>query len=181
MVQKAIVQFWWESGLSSASRKHLTTFCRPFVHYACLRLLSAIVHFIRNSCLYFVCYGWSAHALTALSTLLISVAWWKCCTSSKTPVVDTEAFRHLIMSQKGKRTTKNLLGFHTYKKSRVFLRTSCTLSIVHFSKIRSCKPGCASDSPAAHFLYSATSIRLDQLCPARGPHTAQSKVLCGPV
>jgi len=28
--------FWWESGLSSASRNHLTTFCTPFVHYACL-------------------------------------------------------------------------------------------------------------------------------------------------
>jgi len=28
-----------------------------FVHYACLRLCSAIVHFIQNNCLYFVCYG----------------------------------------------------------------------------------------------------------------------------
>jgi len=36
MGQKVIIRFWWESGLSSASRKHLTTFCRPFVHYACL-------------------------------------------------------------------------------------------------------------------------------------------------
>jgi len=29
-------RFWWESGLSSASRKYLTTFCRACVHYACL-------------------------------------------------------------------------------------------------------------------------------------------------
>jgi len=29
---KVIIRFWWESGLSSASRNHLATFCRPFVH-----------------------------------------------------------------------------------------------------------------------------------------------------
>jgi len=34
MGQKEIIGFWWESGLSSASRNHLTTFCRPFAHYA---------------------------------------------------------------------------------------------------------------------------------------------------
>jgi len=28
--------FWWEFGLSSASRNHLTTFCRLSVHDACL-------------------------------------------------------------------------------------------------------------------------------------------------
>jgi len=39
------------------SRNHLTAFCRPFVHYACLRLCSEIVHLIRNNCLYFVPYG----------------------------------------------------------------------------------------------------------------------------
>jgi len=55
MSQKVIIRFWWESGLSSASRNYLATFCRPFVHYACLRLCSAVVHFIRNNCLYFVC------------------------------------------------------------------------------------------------------------------------------
>jgi len=49
--QKVIIRFLWESGLSSASRNHLTTFCRPFVHYACFRLCSAIVYFIRNNCL----------------------------------------------------------------------------------------------------------------------------------
>jgi len=51
MGEKVIVRFWWECGLLSASRNQLTTFCRPFVHYACLRLCSAIVHFIQNNCL----------------------------------------------------------------------------------------------------------------------------------
>jgi len=60
MGQEVIIRFWWESGLSSASRNHLTTFCRPFVHYACLRLCSTLVHFIRHNCLCFVCCGWSA-------------------------------------------------------------------------------------------------------------------------
>jgi len=36
MGQEVIIRFWWESGLSSACRNHLTTFCRRFVHYACL-------------------------------------------------------------------------------------------------------------------------------------------------
>jgi len=40
-----------------------------------LRLCSAIDHFIRNNCLYFVCYGWSAQALTVLTTLPNSIAW----------------------------------------------------------------------------------------------------------
>jgi len=55
MGQKVMIRFSWESVLSSASRNHLITSCRPFVHYACLRLCSAIVHFIRNNCLYFIC------------------------------------------------------------------------------------------------------------------------------
>ena len=59
MGQKVIIRCWWESGLSSASRNHLTTFCRPFAHYACLSLCSAIVHFIQNNCLYSVCYGFA--------------------------------------------------------------------------------------------------------------------------
>jgi len=29
MGQEVIIMFWWELGLSSASRNHLTTFCRP--------------------------------------------------------------------------------------------------------------------------------------------------------
>jgi len=75
MGQKVMIMFWCEFGLSFASRNHLTTFCRPPIHYACLRLCSAIVHFIRNNFLYFVCYGWSAQALTGLATSAISVAW----------------------------------------------------------------------------------------------------------
>ena len=55
--KKVIIRFWWKSGLSSPSRNHPTTFCRPFVHYACLRSCSATVHFIRNHCLYIVCQG----------------------------------------------------------------------------------------------------------------------------
>jgi len=75
MGQKLIIRFWWESGLSSAFRSHLTTFCRSFVHYACFRLYFAIGHFIQNNCLYFVGYCWSAQTLTALATLPVSVAW----------------------------------------------------------------------------------------------------------
>ena len=71
---KSNYRFWWESRLSSASRNHLTTFYRLFVHYACLRLCSVVVHFIRNNCLHFVCYGWTAQVLTALATLPISAA-----------------------------------------------------------------------------------------------------------
>jgi len=36
-------------------KNHLTTFCKPSIHYACLRLCSVTVDFIRNNCLYFVC------------------------------------------------------------------------------------------------------------------------------
>jgi len=68
MAEKVIIRFRRASALSSASRNHLTTFCRPVVHYACLRLCSAIVHFIRNNCIYFVCYGWAAQTLTPLAT-----------------------------------------------------------------------------------------------------------------
>jgi len=42
MGQKVIIRFCCEPGLFPASRNHLTTFCRPFVHYACSRLCSAI-------------------------------------------------------------------------------------------------------------------------------------------
>jgi len=75
MGQRVMFRFRRESPLSSASRNHLTTFCRPFVHYACLRLCSAIVHFIWNNCLCFVYYGWSAQALTQLAILAIYIPW----------------------------------------------------------------------------------------------------------
>jgi len=55
---------WWRHqraplfSLASGSPNPLpTTFCRPFVHYACLRSCSATVHFIQNHCLYIVCQG----------------------------------------------------------------------------------------------------------------------------
>jgi len=32
MGEKVIIMFGWESGLSSASRNRLNTFCRRFVH-----------------------------------------------------------------------------------------------------------------------------------------------------
>jgi len=38
MSQKVITRFWEVPGLSSASRNHLITFCRPSVHNTCLRL-----------------------------------------------------------------------------------------------------------------------------------------------
>ena len=146
--------------LSSASRNHLTTFCRPLIHYACLRLCSEIVHFIRNNCLYFVCCGWSAKALTVLAILLNSVAWQNCCMSLKTAVVNVEAFRHLIMFQQWKQ--KVCWTSINNKKSKVFLRTLCAFSIlVQLSKIRSFKRGCASASPAAPFLCSTARIRQD--------------------
>jgi len=46
MGQKVTIRFRWEYALPSASRNYLTTFCRHFVHYACWRLCSAIVHYI---------------------------------------------------------------------------------------------------------------------------------------
>jgi len=49
---KIKIRFWWESGSSSASKNHLSRFCRPFVHYPCSRLCPAIFHFIRNNCPY---------------------------------------------------------------------------------------------------------------------------------
>jgi len=97
-------------GLSSASKNHLITFCRPFVHYACSKSCSAIVHFIRNNCLYFVCYGWSAHALTALATLPISSMIKLFCSMIK---LLQELKNRSFMFQQGKRITKNLLDFYT--------------------------------------------------------------------
>jgi len=49
--------FWavYATGLRPEITSLLLQTLRPVVHYACLRLCSAIVHFIRNNCLYFVC------------------------------------------------------------------------------------------------------------------------------
>jgi len=45
MHQKVIIKVWWESGLSSAPRNHLTTSFQTFRPLnACLSLCSAVVH-----------------------------------------------------------------------------------------------------------------------------------------
>ena len=49
------------SGLLSASRNHLITFCRPFIHYACLQLCSAIVWLHRKQSSLF-CLLWLSSA-----------------------------------------------------------------------------------------------------------------------
>jgi len=95
MGQKVIIMFWWEFGVSSASRNHLTTFCRPSIHYACLRLYSAIVHFIRNNCLLRLISA-SADRIGYISNF--------CCIIELLHELKNrffysiEAFRHLIMS-----------------------------------------------------------------------------------
>jgi len=82
MAQKVIIRFRGESALSSASKHHLTTFWRRFVHYACLRLCSAIAHFIRNNCLYFVkIWRFSAYATVNntgvfFGSVQIHQHWW---------------------------------------------------------------------------------------------------------
>jgi len=63
----------WVSGLSSAQVEIWVVICIQETLFADLPsithgLCSAIAHSILNNCLYFVCYGWSAHALTALAT-----------------------------------------------------------------------------------------------------------------
>jgi len=51
------------------------------------------------------------------------------------------------------------MDFYTAQKIKIFLRTLSAFSIlVHFSKIRSCKLGCAPASPAAHLQSSTARI-----------------------
>jgi len=76
MGQKVISRFWWEVGLSSASKTHLTTFCKPSIHYANPPSTKIV---FRDSSLYpkqlsLFCLLRSAQTLTALATLPISVA-----------------------------------------------------------------------------------------------------------
>ena len=53
--------------------------------------------------------------------------------------------------------------------------TLCAFSIIaQFSKIQSCKLGCGSDSPAAHFLCSTAHIRQD----ISGTSFCSCKLLC---
>jgi len=52
--------------------------------------------------------------------------------------------------------------FYTSQKTKIFLRTLWGFSIlVYFTKIRSCKPGCAPASPAAHLQSSTARIWRD--------------------
>jgi len=108
--------------------QHFSTF--PFVHYECLKLCSAAVHFIWNNCFYFFYCGWSAQALTALATLPISAAWSNCGTSAKTAVVKREAFRHLTFSQQPIRNTKICWISMYNKKAKVFWHTLCAFSVL---------------------------------------------------
>jgi len=103
MSQKVIIMFWWEPGLLSASRNHATIFCRPFVHYAYLRLYSAIVHVIQNNC--FICklrlisaYADHIGYVTNFCSMIKLLH-----TSSKTAVVYTEAFRQFDNAPAGKK------------------------------------------------------------------------------
>ena len=93
----------------SASRNHLTIFADLSSPTHVLRLCSAIVHFIRNSYLCFVCHGWAAQVLTALATLPISVACLSCCTSSKTAVAEIETFDNVSTGKKGNKKFSGLL------------------------------------------------------------------------
>jgi len=99
MGQKVIIRVWWESGLSSASRNYLTTFYRPFVHYARLRFVFC------DSSLYpkqlsLFCLIWRLNACAddiGYITNIYSVI--ELLHELKTTVVDTEAFQNLKMSQ----------------------------------------------------------------------------------
>jgi len=55
MGQKAIIRFWWEF----VYRLRPETISQLFADLSSttqVRMCSAMVHFIRNNCLYFVCY-----------------------------------------------------------------------------------------------------------------------------
>ena len=111
--------FWWEFGLSSASRNHISTFCRPSIHYACLRFCSAIVHFIRINCLYYIVYllrliSASADCIGYISNFCSLILLHE----HKNSFFNIEAFRNLITSQQGKSKTKNLLDFYTVPSPR---------------------------------------------------------------
>jgi len=123
MGRKVMIRFWWESGLSSAFRNHLTTFCRHFVHYTCFKTV------FRDSLLYpkqlsLFCLLWLISACAdRIGYITNFCSMIELLHQLKTAVVDIEAFRHLIMLQQGKRTTKNLLDL-CITKNRKF---SCVL------------------------------------------------------
>ena len=65
------------------------------------------------------------------ATLPVFAPCWNCCTGSETAVVTLEAQRYLIMSQreKGKLMKSCWISMHN-KKSKVFLRALCAISIL---------------------------------------------------
>jgi len=123
----------------------------------------------RDSSLYMKQLPWFCRLLLINSSVYrigcvtnFCITWQNCCTSSKTAVVNIKAFKHLIMSHQGERKLNVCWTSTNNKKSKVFLRTLCAFPIlVQFSKIKSCKSGCAPASPAAHFLCSTARIRQD--------------------
>jgi len=79
MGQKVIFRFWGESGWSSASRNHLTTFCRPFAHYTWI--------VFRDSSLY------------PRQLSLFCLLWLISANFAKTLVWKTWIWRQIMMSQ----------------------------------------------------------------------------------
>jgi len=120
MGQKVIIRFWWESGLSSASRNHLTAFCRPFVHYTCLKIV------FRDSSLYpkqlsLFCLLWLISASAGrIGYITKFCSMIELLHELKTAVFNIEAFRHSIMSLQGKRKT-SFFDFYTQQKIESFL------------------------------------------------------------
>jgi len=111
MSQKVIITFWWEFGLSSASRNHLTTFLQTF------RPLHLFKIVLRDSSLY--PKQWSLFCLLRLISASADRNGYisNFCSmigllhELKNSFFNREAFRILIMSQQGKRKTKRLLDF----------------------------------------------------------------------
>jgi len=95
MGQKVIIRFRWGSGLSSASRIHLTTFwdlCPTRMFKTVFRDSSLYPKQLHLFCLLMLISA-SADPIG----FIINFCSMNCCPSSKTAVVNIEAFRHLIM------------------------------------------------------------------------------------
>jgi len=70
MGQKVVIRVW----VIVCNQKPPHHFLQTFRPLRMFKILFRDSSLIRNNCLYFVCYGLSAHALTALAALPISVA-----------------------------------------------------------------------------------------------------------
>ena len=135
--QKVRIRLWWESVLSSASMEPSHHFLQTFRP---LRIFEIV---FRNSSLY--------RKQISLFCLLRLIS--ECpdrlgyitnfCSMMhelKTAVVNTEAFRHLIMSQQGKRKTNSLLDSYTQQKNGSFL-AYFILILKSCKRFPSIKPG----------------------------------------